>query len=176
MTEPEFSRPVRVDTLGTEPRSIAIEADPPERAALARRFDLVGIDRLGAEASLVRDGAEVIARGRMAAAVVQRCVASGEPVAAAVEAPFELVFRPPPRDGRPDEEVELGPSELDVVFYEGGAIDLGEAVAETLALSLDPYPRAPDADSELRAAGVRSEEDARKEASPFAVLKDKLKK
>lgn len=176
MTEPEFSRPVRVDTFGSEPRVIAIEADPSERAALARRFDLIGIDRLGAEASLLRDGAELIARGRVAAAVVQRCVASGDPVAAVIDAPFELLFRPSPRDGRPDEEVELGPSELDVVFYEGGAIDLGEAVAETLALSLDPYPRAPGADAALKAAGVKSEAEAREQASPFAALKDKLKK
>ncbi len=175
MTAPEFSRPVRIDTLGSEPRSIAIEAGPAERAALARRFDLVGIDRLGAQASLARDGIEVIARGRLAASVVQSCVASGEPVAAGVDAPFELVFRPAPGDARPDEEVELSAAELDVLFYEGGAIDLGEAVAETLAISLDPYPRAPAAETALKAAGVKSEE----EAGPFAALaglRDSLKK
>jgi uncharacterized metal-binding protein YceD (DUF177 family) len=175
VTAPEFSRPVRVDTLGSEPRSMAIEADEGERAALARRFGLVDIGRLAAQASLVRDDMEVIARGRLAAAVVQSCVASGEPVAADVDAPFELVFRPNPGDARPDEEVELSAAELDLIFYDGAAIDLGEAVAETLALSLDPYPRASGADTALKAAGVKSEQ----EAGPFAALaglRDKLKK
>ena len=96
MSAPEFSRPVRVDTLGAEPRTMTIEADEAERAALARRFGLVAIDRLAADAALVRDGEEVVATGRIAAAVTQSCVASAEPVAAAVDEPFELRFRPAP--------------------------------------------------------------------------------
>jgi len=175
VTTPEFSRPVRVDSLGSEPRPMAIAADEAERAALARRFGLVEIARLAAGAVLARQGPEVVARGRVDAEVVQSCVASGEPVAASVDVPFELVFRPGPEAARPDEEVELSESELDVVFYDGAAIDLGEAAAETLALSLDPYPRAPGAEAALKAAGVKSEE----EAGPFgalAGLRDKLKK
>ena len=48
----------------------------------------------------------------------------------------------------------------------GAMIDLGEALADTLALSLDPYPRSAGADAALKEAGVMSEE----EASPFAIL------
>jgi uncharacterized metal-binding protein YceD (DUF177 family) len=175
VSTPEFSRPVRLDTLGSEPRPLMIEAEADERAALARRFGLVAIERLSADALLVRKGAEIVASGRIAAAVVQSCVASGEPVDAIVDEPFDLVFRPAPSDVRPDEEVELSESELDVVFYEGGSIDLGEAVGETMALSLDPYPRAPGSEEALKTAGVKSEE----EAGPFgalAGLRDKLKK
>ena len=40
---------------------------------------------------------------------------------------------------------------MDVIFYEGETIDIGEAVAETLSLSLDPYPRAPGAETVLQA-------------------------
>ena len=43
---------------------------------------------------------------------------------------------------------------------------IGPAVADTLALVLDPYPRGPNADAALRAAGVMNEE----QAGPFAVL------
>ena len=171
----EFSRPVRVDTLGSEPRSQRIEADEGERAALAKRFDLPGIGRLAAEVLQARDGLDVTAEGRIEGEVTQSCVATGVPVEARIDAPFRLVFRTPPGEGRPEEEIELSQSELDVVFYEGGAIDLGEAAAETLALALDPYPRAPDADQALKAAGVKSEA----EAGPFgalAGLRDKLKK
>jgi uncharacterized metal-binding protein YceD (DUF177 family) len=175
VSAPEFSRPVRLDTLGADPRPVTIEAEAAERAALAKRFGLVAIERLSADACLARRGTEITASGRLAAAVVQSCVASGEPVDAVVDEPFELVFRPPPSEIRPDEEVELNEAELDIVFYEGGSIDIGEAVAETMALSLDPFPRAPGADEALKAAGVKSEE----EAGPFgalAGLRDKLKR
>jgi uncharacterized metal-binding protein YceD (DUF177 family) len=175
VTAPEFSRLVRINTLGTEPRTMSIDAEEAERSALARRFGLIAIGRLAAEASLVREGEDVSATGRIAAAVTQSCVATGEPVEAAVDEAFELRFRPTPAPAGPDEEVELGERELDLIFYDGASIDLGEAVAETVALSLDPYPRAPGAEEALKAAGVKSEE----EAGPFAALaglRDKLKK
>ena len=175
MTVPEFSRPVRLDTLGEASRELKVEADEGERAALARRFDLVAIHRLEANAALVRKNEEVRARGRLRAKVVQSCVASGEPVEAELDEPFEIVFRPQPDASLPDDEIELSESEMDVVFYDGNSIDVGEAVAETLSLSLDPYPRAPLAEEKLKAAGVKSEE----EAGPFgalAALRDKLKK
>jgi uncharacterized metal-binding protein YceD (DUF177 family) len=165
---PEFSRPVRVDTLG---RRSEVEAYAAERAALARRFALEAIDRLSAEAEVSRSGDTVLARGRLSAAVVQSCVATGDPVPAVVTEDFRIEFRPPPQGSSPEEEVELGEAELDVVFYEGGAIDLGEAVAESLSLALDPFPRAPAAAAALREAGVKTEEQAKAEASPFAVLK-----
>ena len=174
MTQPEFSRPIRIDTLGAEPRRIAIAAEPGEREVLARRFGLVAIASLAAEADVARKGEAVIARGRISAAVTQSCVASSEPVEASIDEPFELEFRQSPAAGRPDEEIELGESELDIVFYDGAAVDLGEAVAETLALALDPYPRAPGAAEALKAAGVKSEE----EAGPFgalAGLRDKMR-
>jgi uncharacterized metal-binding protein YceD (DUF177 family) len=174
---PEFSRPVRVDTLGNQPRRVEIAADEGERAALARRFSLVSIERLSAEASLSRSGDQISAEGRLSAAVTQGCVATGEPVEESVEEEFRIDFRPHPEVGSPDEEVELSDAEMDVVFYDGSSIDLGEAVAESLALSLDPFPRSPAAEAALEAAGVKSEEEAKAESSPFAALaalKDKL--
>lgn len=174
MTAPEFSRTVRVDTLGTEPRTLTIDASAEERTALARRFGLVEIGRLSAELRLTRNDSEVQAAGRLAAEVVQSCVASGEPVEAEVDEAFEILFRPQPGEGRPDDEVELSESEMDVVFYDGALVDVGEAIAETLSLSLDPYPRAPGAEAVLKAAGVKSEE----EAGPFgalAALRDKMR-
>jgi uncharacterized metal-binding protein YceD (DUF177 family) len=177
MTAPEFSRPIALDTLGETPRVIRIEADPAERAALARRFSLVQIDALAAELALRREEDRIFAEGRVTGAVTQSCIASGAPVLARIDEAFSLEFRPLPAGERPDEEVELGESELDVTFYEGGAIDIGEAAAETLALALDLYPRAPDADAALKASGVKSEAETGP-ASPFAALaalKGKLK-
>lgn len=175
MTAPEFSRPVRIDTIGEAPRPMEIAAGEGERAALARRFGLLDLARLEAALTLSRRGEEIAAHGNVAATVTQACVATAEPVAAEVAAPFDILFRPHPEAKSADEEVELSESEMDVVFHDGAAIDLGEAVAETLALALDPYPRAPDADAALKAAGVKSEA----EAGPFgalAGLRDKLGK
>lgn len=175
LTTPELSRPVRVDTIGETPREMTIEAGEQERAALAKRFALVAIDELQAKAALARHDTEIIARGRLSAKVIQSCVATAEPIPAVVDESFEIVFRPEPDSARPDEEIELSEAEMDVVFYEGASIDVGEAIAETLSLSLDPYPRVADAEDRLKAAGIKSEE----EAGPFgalAGLRDKLKK
>jgi uncharacterized metal-binding protein YceD (DUF177 family) len=166
----EFSRLFRIDTLSAEPFQVEIEAGPDEREGLARRFGLVAVDALAAEAELRRSGEAVTAVGRLQARVTQSCVASAEPVRAEVTEDFRVDFRPLPADSRTEEEVELGEGELDVTFYEGGAIDLGEAAAQTLLLGLDPYPRSPAAETALREAGVKSEEEARVEASPFAAL------
>lgn len=174
---PEFSRPVRIDTVGSSPRAMTLEADEAERSALAKRFGLLGIERLEAELALGRKGDRVEANGRIRGAVIQACVVTGLPVPAEVDEPFAVEFRPEAQSGA-DEEVELTEGEMDVVFYDGSLIDVGEAVAETLSLSLDPYPRAPEAEVALKEAGVRSEAEAARQEeenraarSPFAALR-----
>jgi uncharacterized metal-binding protein YceD (DUF177 family) len=166
----EFSRLYRLDSVSSEPRAVEIEASPAEREALAARFELVGIGALAAAGSLVRRGEAIEATGTLRARVVQSCVATAEPVDSAIEEAFRVEFRPLPEAGRPEEEIELGENELDVVFYDGAQIDLGEAAAQTLLLALDPYPRSPAAQAALKEAGVKSEEEARAESSPFAAL------
>ena len=54
MIESEFARPIAVDRLGSDERTYDIEADAVERAALARRFDLLAIDGLTAHLRLRR--------------------------------------------------------------------------------------------------------------------------
>jgi uncharacterized metal-binding protein YceD (DUF177 family) len=171
---PEFGRPLRLDQIGAGDHRLHIEADEGERAALARRFDLLSLDRLEADYAVRRDAVGVLATGRLTGAVVQACVVTGAPVAASVDEPFTLRFLPEPGEDAP-EEVELGESDCDTMFYTGSAIDLGEAAAETLALALDPFPRAPESEAALRDAGVLGEG----EVGPFAglaALKDKLGK
>jgi len=163
---PEFSRTFRLDELGSAPRAVSVSADDGERAALAARFGLIDIERLDAQAELSRDGDVVTATGKLEAVLTQACVASGEPVPARIAEEFTLRFVPAGAEPS-GEEVELEESELDEIDYEGSAIDLGEAVAQTMALALDPFPRAAGADEKLREAGVLGEEDA----GPFAALK-----
>lgn len=145
---------------------IELAAGEEERRRIAERLGLPSLDCLQAQATLERAGEVVRARGRLKAALTQHCVVTGEPVEGHVDEAFELLFVPEPEPGRPDEEIELGAADCDTVFHDGAAIDLGEAVADTLALSLDPYPRSAGADAALKEAGVLSEE----EAGPFAAL------
>jgi uncharacterized metal-binding protein YceD (DUF177 family) len=142
-----------------------LSADEAERRAIAERLGLAGLERFDAHVVLHREGERVRAEGRIKAALEQSCVASGEPVPARVDEAFELLFLPEPT-GTPDEEIELSEEDCDVVFLDGAAIDLGAALADTLALSLDPYPRSPQAEAALQEAGVLREE----QAGPFAAL------
>jgi len=79
-------------------------------------------------------------------------------------------------EDKPDaDEVELDENALDTMGFDGAAIDLGEAAAETMALALDPFPRGPNAAAVLREAGVISEEEA-KPPGALAGLKAQLEK
>lgn len=145
---------------------VDLSAGEGERAAIAQRLGLPALQRLEAHAVLSRSGEEIRAEGRVAAALEQSCVVTGEPVAAHVDEPFAIAFLAPPASTAPDEEIELSADECDTMFHDGCAIDLGAAIADTLALALDPYPRSAGAEAALREAGVLGEE----EAGPFAAL------
>jgi uncharacterized metal-binding protein YceD (DUF177 family) len=160
-----FGHQLRLDQIRDGER-LELTADEAERNAIARRLGLESLSCLEAHAALSRSGDMVRARGRLAGSLEQACVVTGEPVAAHIDEPFDLVFVPEPPVDSKDEEIELGESDLDVMFHDGSSIDLGGAIADTLALSLDPYPRSASADAALKEAGVMSEA----EASPFAAL------
>lgn len=165
---PEFSRPERVDTIGDRARVIEISADQAERAALARRFDLVAIDRLDAQLTVRRESGGITVTGSVAAAVVQACSVTDDPLAVTIDEPVALRFVEALDLG---EEIELDEGALDTVEVEHGVIDLGEAAAETMALALDPFPRGPGAAAALKAAGVIGED----EVVPFNALTEALK-
>ncbi|WBH15229.1 YceD family protein [Sphingomonas radiodurans] len=170
MMPPEFSRPVRVDTIGTEPKVVTVTADAAERVALARRFGLIAIERLEGRFTLQRSESGVALEGRVIAVATQACSITDEPLDASIDEEARLRFVDDPTEG---EEIELDEDAIDVLPIENGAIDLGEAAAETLALSIDPFVRGPNAAAALAAAGVIAEEDA-KPLGAFAGLRDKL--
>lgn len=160
-----FAHHLKLDQIGDGGR-LDLVADEAERQAIATRLGLGLLDRLEAHATLSRKDGIIRAEGRVLATLQQRCVVTNDPIASHIDEPFELMFMPGPESGGRDEEIELGESDCDVVFYDGSAIDLGGAIADTLALSIDPYPRSAGADAALKEAGVMSES----EAGPFAAL------
>lgn len=175
---PEFSHLVRLSEIGSTPRSERLEASPSERQALVERFALASLDRLTAELRVRSEAAGVRVKGQVQAEAAQVCVVSGEPVPVRIDEPVDLLFATETPEARPDEEIELGESDLDILPLEGGAVDLGEAVAQSFGLALDPYPHA--SDEVLAAARKRltTEEEAEAQAAadkaaanPFHVLK-----
>lgn len=173
MTANECARPERIDAIGPAPRTVSIVATAEERAALAARFGVRAVKELSSDLRVWRDASGIIAEGRVRARVVQACVVTDESVAAAVDEPIAVRFVAADILASAANEVELAADALDTISYDGAAIDLGEAVAETMALALDPFPRAPSAAAALSAAGVVSEESA----GPFgalAALRDKI--
>lgn len=160
-----FAHNLRLDQIRDGER-LDLIADDSERHMIADRLGLGTLGRLEAHVKLSRSGRQVRAEGRIASTLDQSCVVTGEHVAAHVDQPFALLFVPAPESDAHDEEIELGEEDCDTIFYEGASIDLGSAIADTLALSIDPYPRSASADAALKEAGVLPED----EASPFAAL------
>ena len=158
---PEFSRRVPLARLGSEPFRQEIAANEAERDALARRFDLVSLDRLSDEVELMRQGRELILlHATFEAAFVQECVVTLEPIEGAVAAEFSLRYGPPEAEeaatGAADDEIAFEPLTED-------AIDIGEAVAQEFSLALPPFPRSPE-------AIIESEAPPAEASGPFAAL------
>lgn len=166
---PEFSRRFAIATIGTVAQPAMIEADEDERGRLATRFNLISIDYLAVRSTLVLSGAGIIATGQLTARVTQRCVATEEAVEARLNEFFSICFVPTLEGGDSADELEITADECDYVEHDGVAIDLGEASAQTLALALNPFPRAQNATKTLQKAGVMSESEVI--IGPFAALR-----
>lgn len=160
---PEFSR--LADERHIPEATLVLDASPEECAALARRFALVRIDTLHAELALHRAGRAIFATGQLEADIVQSCAVSGADLPARISEALSLRFVPA-ETHRPDEELELAADELDEIEYTGTQFDLGEAVAQSLALAIDPFAQAPGADAFRKKAGLMGPG----QAGPFAAL------
>jgi uncharacterized metal-binding protein YceD (DUF177 family) len=158
---PEFSRLVPLARLGLEPFRQRIEATPEERERLARRLDLLALDRFAADVELRRQSGEIIIlEAAFAAEFEQCCSVTLEPVRGAIADRFFLVYGPEEDDGR---EIALNGDEPAFEPLTGDVIDVGEAVAQELSLALPEYPRRPE-------VSVGDLAEAEQEEGPFAAL------
>ena len=155
----EFARPVAIDPLPEAGIAVELCADAGERRALARRLGLLELDTLRASGRLERgdDRHELRFHGWLEAELAQACVVSLEPVPARIRQPVERRYRRIDPAAAPDAAAGAAQEgtvwvigedaeETEVELVSGRTIDLGEAIAEELALALDPYPRAAAAD------------------------------
>ncbi len=153
---------------------MAIEATAAERLALAKRFGLGAVDHLRADVRLEQKPRAIRATGRLTAAIQQPCAISGEDFPVTIDEPVDLRFvesdaRPSPDDA----EIELEADDCDEIEFSGDMFDLGEAIAQTLGLAIDPYAEGPNADAARRAAGIVKEGE---QDGPLAALLAGLKR
>ena len=184
----EFPRPLVIEPWPDAGVAVGLAADPGERRALARRFGLLERPSLRVEGRLERgdDSQELRFRGWLEAEVVQACVVTLGPVPATIRQPVERRYRraepgADPGTASPPHHVWVldgDEDEVEVEIVTGRTIDLGEAMAEELALALDPYPRVADADDlVLRDLGPNISVGAEPPAeSPFAALRQLAEK
>lgn len=157
----EFSRRHRLGS--TEARSLELRARPDECVALAARLRIPAVERLEAWLTLTPEtGGTTRLRGRLRADVVQECVVTLGPVPQSMEVALDLRLLPPGTPATDDD-----PDSPDEIETFGDAVDLGEVVAEQLALALDPYPRAPDATIPPELDGGALEPEANMEDTPL---------
>lgn len=161
---PEFSRRLDIRNLPAEP--LRLEANAAERAALAKRIGIEAVERLEAEVTFLVSGGTIEVTGRLAADVVQHCAISNEPFATRVNEPLMLRFVPEDTAPNADEEIEIDSEACDEIPYQGTQFDLGEEIAQSLALAIDPYATGPEAERVRKEAGL-GEESAN---GPFAAL------
>lgn len=176
-----FSYRIKVGHVSHNPLEVRVEADERERKALARLWDILGVEALTAELKIRRwkkDGVKVV--GTVHAEVTQACVVTLDPVRQVIDEEVEELFVPegsalariPANDAG---EIVVDPDGPDLPEpFSGDEIDVGAFVAEMVAMALDPYPRRPDAEF---AGHIEDDAADEKKPSPFAVLKNlKLEK
>lgn len=147
-TRPEFSYSIDCGRLGAHAQTVELSAGAAERAALAERLDLLAVDRLEASLRVAREPGRMIRiDGRLRASVTQACAVTLDPVPAEIDEEVDILYTEDPVEAVPEPDPSI---DLEETLWpepvEDGRIDVGEAMAQQLALALDPYPRAPGAE------------------------------
>ena len=151
---------IDVETLPVKgPYRGALAAGNAELAALSDRFGFVEIDHLDVSIEIARVGPDTWdVKGRLQARLVQPCIVTGDPVPETVDFDIEERYV---RASYEDEEVVVGLDDSEPLV--DGSIELGEMVAQSLALAVNAWPRTVDAPDEFKAGDVE-------DAHPFASL------
>jgi uncharacterized metal-binding protein YceD (DUF177 family) len=162
---PEFSHPIPLSEIGSTAVAIKLIATDAQCIALAQRFDLLTLDALSAAVSVRFADDSVVVSGTLTASLTQSCVTSGASIPAKLSEDFAVRFIPDPAHA-PNAEIELEADDCDIIFHDGNIVDAGEAVAQTLGLAINPFPRQKNAAAALKKAGLLDGEAT----GPFAAL------
>ncbi len=185
--EPEFRRLIYVENIEPRGRTFTVEANAQERSALARRFRVLSIELLVAGGTLTRgaDHSRIHLHARLEAMVSQQCVVSLADVIQRIDVDFSREYGTDNSDewssvdnGGHEIFLSLDSDDLPEPIIDG-AVDVGEAAAEQLALELNPFPRAPGAKLDeltLRRGQTYDESEPPNRFAALATVKERMKK
>jgi len=162
-------------------KDVPFEADKAVLKELAARFGIVEVVALSGSAKVrPYKKAGLTVEASFKAEVVQSCVVTLEPVHEIIEERFtqrylpEHMIVPDVPEESTEREIEIDIEAEDAPEpMTGNGVEVGEAVAERLALAFDPYPRKPGAAFERSAEEAGDAQESK--PNPFAAL-EKLKK
>ncbi len=184
--KPEWSYLVDAIEVNDAPLRKKISASPQQRKDLARRMDVISLDKLEADIRVRRTDNKFMihATGSFRGQVTQECVVTGAPVVSVLEGSLEGWFaesdkavsltkkRHEKMSQMMNAEVPVLSDEDDPDLIEEGTFDLGELVVQHAILEINPYPRAENAEH----PDVIKEDDLNKQEkkinNPFAALKN----
>jgi len=156
--------PADLSALTGTTRSVRFVADEADRAEIADRLRIVAIGRFELDGTLRRRGKDgALFEGHVIADVTQSCVVTLEPVEDHIETSFSVTLMPETAV-KHAREVEIDLEDEDFELVEGDTADLGDLAVQYLALELNPYPRAPGAET-------LQEPEETPRRNPFEVLR-----
>ncbi len=168
---PGFRYVVAREDVSDDGLEVTLEAGQTARELLAERYDLLDLGVLNAQLVIEpwrKKGIKVA--GSLHAKLEQSCIVTLDPVPAELDADFTLLYLPEDGAARGASEVAVDPlAEEPPDPLPSDGVDLGEAVAEQLALVIDPYPRAEGA---ALANAESSDDGSEKKPNPFEILKN----
>lgn len=164
---PEFSVEIELDALPRGGKTVRLQANRAERAAVAKRLGALSLEKLEGDVRLVATPTTIVAKGRIEAELVRECVVSLEEMKETIDEALETEFV---RAGPDADSAQIDEDWDAPEVHEGGIFDAGEFLVQQLSLAMDPFPRKPDAPSLAEKYGRAAE------SSPFSGLAEKLEK
>lgn len=160
-----LSRILRIDDIKEEAGEISVtEAEKAEIAAL---LDLKALDTLTFTYRLRHSGNRRLhLSGRLNARVTQTCVVTLDPIQADLDVPVEAEFWPQELIDSLENRTETHDALDWPEPIKHGKIDLGPLIYESLAMSLDPYPKRKGASFDWS----QEQGEGPSEIGPFAAL------
>jgi hypothetical protein len=165
-----FGATIRLDSMPVAGRDLEVTPTAEERGAIADQLGVQSVDSLDVRLHAVKFRGGMRVTGRLVAAVTQPSVVTLEPLVQQIAEPVDRIFLPG------GEKEFAGPANAEIFVdlegedmpdhFEGNEADLSDLIIETLALSIDLYPREPDVS--LEDTGFKPDVN---DSSPFAALK-----
>lgn len=160
----------RLDSMPPAGRELKLSVAEEERRRIAALLGVSEVQSLDVSLHAVKFRGGMRVTGRLTAVIVQPSVVTLEPVRQEISEPVDRIFLPGGEKsyaGAAGAEIFVDLEGEDVPdHFEGPEADMSGLIIETLALAVDPYPRA-EGESIESLGLAKTDEDG----SPFASLK-----